>query len=222
MEPRKLSALIFDNGDILFDASLWRRWLALHLTELGYPIGYEQLVVIWEQKLVPVYEGKSDYWVAFQALLKELSVEPIVAAEIIDSAKQHGQLLQSNRKPMPYVSETLAELSRRDVPLAVLSDSESGEFGVRKILRQLGLELYFNAVVSSKDVGFAKPSPLAYEAAANALECSLQSCGFVGHDIDELTGAMNVGMYAIAYNYHPDAPADLRVERFDQLLEMFG
>ena len=144
-ERRPIRGLIFDNGDILFNASLWRRWLADHLNNMGVSIHYSDLVPIWEKHLVPVYEGRKEYWVAFADMMNEFGVDSESTLDVIEKAKAVGRDLQSRRTPMPGVPDTLSQLSQSGIKLAVLSDSESGESGVRKILKQLEIETFFDA-----------------------------------------------------------------------------
>ena len=49
-----------------------------------------------------------------------------------------------------------------------------------------------------------------------------EQCAFVAHDIDELEGAQQHDLFAIGYNYHPDAPADAFIEHFSELLKFQG
>lgn len=212
--------MIFDNGDILFDASLWRKWLAQQLQQQGVAITYEQLVQTWEAKLVDVYRGKADYWIRFREMLDDLGLGAADAQRLEDRSREQGQTFQSQRRPMPGVPETLVHLRQLGIKLAVLSDTESGETGVRKILTQLGIEPHFHAVVASRDLGVAKPSAAAYQAAIDRLGVEKPLCAFVGHDLDELQGAMDCGLLAIAYNYDANVPADHYIDRFDQLIEL--
>lgn len=217
---RTIQGLIFDNGDILFDASLWRRWLAEHLSQLHRPLRYEDLVPIWERHLVDVYCGRQTYWDAFRAMLTQFGIDESDHDPIVATATEKGRQLQALRKPNPHVPETLEQLSRRGIRLAVLSDSESGQAGVRKILQQLKIETHFDAVISSVDIGVVKPEPAAFTAAIEALALPKQTCAFVGHDVDELSGAMAIDLFAIGYNHTPGAPADVFIDSFAELLEL--
>ena len=89
-----------------------------------------------------------------------------------------------------------------------------------KILDQLGIEQYFTAVAASFDIGHAKPEPEAFDHAIKATGIQKSQCGFVAHDIDELEGAQKHNLFAIGYNYHPDAPADKYIEHFNELLDL--
>ena len=220
MNKKKLTALIFDVGDILFDATAWRRWLAAELTRRGKDVTYPQLVTAWEGLLVDVYKGQAEYWDAFAKLMQHFCVVQADVPEIVALAKQKGQAVQKERTPMPQVPETLQRLHDAGIVLVALSDTESGEVGVRKILAQLGIQQYFYAVAASFDIGHAKPEPEAFDYAIKATGFTKQQCGFIAHDIDELEGAQKHNLFAIGYNYHPDAPADVFIEHFSELLNL--
>lgn len=215
-----LRGLIFDNGDVLFDASQWRRWLVQYLAEYGIHLTYEALVSAWEERLIDVYRGREDYWSAFRQMLSSLGMSPPDVESCEAAAHSRGQQFAAGRKPMSGVSATLSNLTGAGIRLAVLSDSESGRSGVTAILQQLGIAHHFDAVLSSCDLGFTKPNPAAYHAAVTALGLGAGACGFVGHDREELEGAQLAGLIAIAFNYERGAPADIYVERFEQLVNV--
>lgn len=219
MNNRKFQGMIFDNGDILFDASVWRRWLHGKLISLGVELTFDELVTYWEAELIDVYRGRAEYWDRFGRLLKKFKVGEDAQAELQAAARQKAIEVQQHRVTMPGVKETLAALRELDVRLAVLSDTEGGESAVRAILRQLEIEELFDAVVASSDIGHAKPAPAAYEYAVRALDLSHNDCAFIAHDVDELTGAQQVGLFAIAYNDTPLAPRDATIQHFSELLE---
>ena len=215
-----IKALIFDVGDILFDASLWRRWLAEELASRGKNVTYPKLVASWEALLVDVYKGQADYWETFAKLMQHFDVAAGDVDEMKALAREKGQAVQLERTPMPEVPQTLRQLHELGIVLVALSDTESGEPGVRKILDQLGIEKYFTAVASSFDIGHAKPEPEAFDHAIHATGKTKAQCGFVAHDIDELEGAQKHDLYAIGYNYHRDAPANVFIDNFSELLKL--
>lgn len=218
----RIGGIIFDVGDILYDASIWRRWLTDELQAAGVQISYPELVVHWETLLVDVYCGRARYWDRFDELLRTCGLPDGAIATLTEAARKKATAVQQDRRPMPEVPETLESLWQMGTRLAALSDTESGEARVRGILRQLGIEEYFAAVVTSADLGVTKPDPDAYRAAVDALGIPSDRCAFVGHDVDELEGAQHAGLLAIAYNYHPEVPADVYLDAFSELLELAG
>lgn len=215
-QPR-FRAVIFDMGDILYDASEWRRWLTEELRRRGIDISYPELVEAWEALLVDVYRGKADYWSRFDRLLREVGVAPDRIDDLTRMAREKGEAVQVGREPMEGVPSTLATLRDAGVRLAVLSDNESGSAKIRELLDDLEIEGYFDAVLSSRDLGHVKPDPRAFEAAVDAVGVDVESCAFVAHDVDELEGAREAGLFAVAYNYTPGAPADLYLDHFSEL-----
>ena len=212
-----LKGIIFDMGDILYDASIWRRWLVTELKSYKVEIDYDSLVSRWEILLEDVYRGRASYWRRFEKLLEDLSIAGEKINRIKKAAQNKAKEVQKNRRVMKGVLDTLERLSKRKIKMAVLSDNESGSLGVYKILSELKIDTYFDAVLTSADIGYVKPDPQAYRLAASAIELPLTQCAFVGHDIDELKGALKLGLFTIAYNYHKDAPASIYIKDFTEL-----
>jgi len=211
------SAFIFDVGDILYDATGWRRAVTAWLQERNVDVDYPQLCERWERRLVPVYIGKQEYWQAFHGLLEEFGLSP----RQCDDGIKHGRELArraESRQLFPHVLDTLAALADANVPLGVLSDTESTEAEVRSRLDRLGVGRFFSAIITSRDVGFVKPEREAYECALTALGARAQHSAFVGHDLDELEGAVAAGLSAIAFNSSVRGADYIAIETFDELI----
>ena len=66
----KFDGLIFDMGDVLYDATVWRRWLIQLLHRMGLNTRYRSFFKVWEREyLDDVHRGLRDYGEAFQAFL---------------------------------------------------------------------------------------------------------------------------------------------------------
>jgi HAD superfamily hydrolase (TIGR01509 family) len=190
------AAVIFDMGDVFID----------------YPL----FVKLWEAKLVDVYVGRRPYWVAFNELLTDFGLDGAQIDELTLFARQRAAQAE-HRTLFEGVAETLARLKQLGTRLAVLSDTESREPRVRARMADLGIESYFDAVVTSIDIGHVKPEAAAFAAALERLGTTAGETLFVGHDEDELAGAMACGLVAVAYNHDGDVPADHRLAQFSEL-----
>ncbi len=213
------AAVIFDMGDVFFDATIWRRSLTQHLQQLGVDIDYPELCRRWEEKLVEVYVGRREYWATFRQFVAELRPEEHAVEETLAFARRKAAGIEK-RTLFEGVAETLAGLKKRGLKLAVLSDTESREPGVRRRLTELDVAHHFDAVVTSRDIGHVKPQPQAFEATLLRLGTTAAETLFVGHDEDELQGAMRVGLTAVAYNHEPGVPCDHAITHFCELLEL--
>lgn len=70
------------------------------------------------------------------------------------------------------VWETLQELRKKGYKLAVGSSSKNAKF----ILKQLGLEGFFDAIADGTDISFSKPNPEVFLLAAERLCCPPELC----------------------------------------------
>lgn len=210
--------LVFDMGDVLYDASAWRRWLARLLGRLGVNIDRNMLFRIWDQQyLDAVHRGMRLYHEAFAAFLHQLGLTSGQVDEVLAASWARKREFESQVLPMAGVLPALAELAAMGMRLGALSDSEHPAAQLRRLLARLGLETYFSSVVSSRDLGETKPAPACYQASLAALGLSPPEAAFVGHDSIELAGAARLGMATIAFNFEPDAVADVYLFRIDAL-----
>lgn len=95
----------------------------------------------------------------------------------------------------PEVTATLAGLHARGVPLAVVSNWDER---LPRVLEELDLARWFDAVVYSWEVGVEKPHPAIFERALAALGVEPHEALHVGDGMrDDVEGALGVGMEAL-------------------------
>ncbi len=209
-------AVIFDMGDIFYDATLWRKGLVVFLQGRGIDIDFPTLRDQWEAKLVAVYLGQRPYWEAFEEFLGDVGLDEAGVADGIAFARAKAK--EVRQTPLyPQVATTLKTLHEAGVKLAVLSDTEGTEAKVRARLAEFGIEEYFDAVLTSIDIGYVKPMDEAFQCALDVLGLTKDQACFVAHDDDELSGAQAFGMTAVAFNYEPGVPADHYLSEFAAL-----
>jgi putative hydrolase of the HAD superfamily len=216
----RFDGIVFDMGDIFYDATPWRRWLTSELNSRGVPCSYEALVTRWEKLLVDVYCGRASYWERFAELLESLEVSSSGALEVTSEARVRAEAVQQNRRLFDGIATTLARLDDMGLRLGVLTDTESTEARIRATLDSFDIGRHFDAVVSSRDIGHAKPERAAFEAAVHAMGVAVAGCAFVGHDPEELDGAKSVGLHTIAYNHADGVTADVHLKDFSDLISV--
>src|SRR5688572_30716269 len=220
---RMVDGLVFDMGDVLFDATAWRRRLLQLLRHMGLQAGYRSLFNLWDSDyLDAVHRGDREYAEAFVAFLRDAGLSPAQIDEAVTASHQFKRQIEAEVRPFPGVHETLERLRGRGLRLAVLSDSESPAAAIAERLHALGIGESFAAVVSSVDLRQTKPNPLGYHTATERLGLRPDRDAFVGHDAAELRGARRCGMRTIAFNYDREASADCRIGRFCDLECLFG
>ena len=116
---------------------------------------------------------------------------------------------------------TLARLHQSGLALTALTDSEYSSAVLTERLERIGLGGLFESVISSIDLGHTRPEAECYHAAIASMRVGVaRQTAFVGHDSEELSGAADVGMSTIAFNFDADARADVFIARFEQLSEV--
>jgi HAD superfamily hydrolase (TIGR01509 family) len=94
-------------------------------------------------------------------------------------------------RPLPGVREALKRLRARGLVLAVLSNWDAG---LHEHLAVLGLTPYFAVVLTSAEVGVAKPDPALFGFALERLRVPRERAVHVGDDGDDEAGAAAAGM----------------------------
>jgi FMN phosphatase YigB (HAD superfamily) len=89
-------------------------------------------------------------------------------------------------------------------------------------MQRFGIEKLFPTLISSMDLQQCMPASDIYLSAVKAMNLPPADVAFVGHDRVELAGASAVGMATIAFNFDPDAQADVHLTRFEELISVLS
>ena len=124
-----------------------------------------------------------------------------------------------------YANDTLKRLSGY-YKIGLVSDTEtSPEASVRKALRNLGIESYFSAIVTSTCIGRSKPHPDIFLEALNRLGVVPKEAVMVGNDPSrDILGAKKLGLITILYrssNYYNNGDEKISDYYVDSLEEIF-
>ncbi len=210
--------LMFDMGDVLFDDTLWRRWLFQLLNRMGLHTHYQAFFRVWDcEYLDEVHRGRRDYWDAMREFLASSGLTSPQADEVIAAGQARRRQIYQDIRPLPGVVAATAKLNAMGVPMAVLSNAPWPGERQSQLLDRLGLAGRFQPVLSSFDLGLTKPSPEAYCAAVEEMGFATEQIAFVGHHAAELEGARASGMPTIAVNHDDNAVADIYLEHIQQL-----
>ena len=108
-----------------------------------------------------------------------------------------------NEALLAYIKEL-----RANYKVALLTNIGKG--GLEKRFDMKELDIYFDVVVASGEVGFAKPEPQVYEITAEKLQVRLDECIFIDDREIYCDGARAVGMQAIKYSSFPQMKTRLK------------
>ena len=106
---------------------------------------------------------------------------------------------------MPAAEQVLTQLKDEGYQLAIVSNG--GHDTRLNTIRGLGIEPYFDEIISSGLVGFNKPQPEIFQITAERLGVQPTQCLYIGdHPINDVQGATEAGMHALwMQGFHADA-----------------
>jgi len=116
-------------------------------------------------------------------------------------------------RPVKGALETVQALKARGLKIALVSNYDGR---LHRVVDELGLTRFFDAVIVSSEVGWAKPAPRIYEAALGALGVEPREALMVGdRPQEDVAGAAAAGLLALLYDPRgrvpgPGAIRDLR------------
>jgi phosphoglycolate phosphatase len=126
----------------------------------------------------------------------------------------------------PGVADSLAELSRKKVPMAVLTNKPV-KISVR-ILETLGLATYFRVIYGGNSFESKKPDPRGANTIVREFGASPRETMLIGDSEVDVQTARNARLIAVAVNYgfgvhdRTQHPADLYLEKLADLVPLVG
>ncbi|ODS42642.1 MAG: hypothetical protein MSIBF_04895 [Candidatus Altiarchaeales archaeon IMC4] len=127
--------------------------------------------------------------------------------------------------PYPHTAETLAQLKKMGIKLAVVTDGVRLKAWMR--LCEAGLDGYFDAVVTHEDTGKKKPSKEPFLEACRQLKIEPAQCLMVGDWPErDIEGAKALGMKTCIVKYARaaggPAGADYEIQNPKEILNIIG
>lgn len=97
---------------------------------------------------------------------------------------------------VPGVKPLLEQLASHKVKVGLVTSSVAER--VRNILQSLGVEQFFLAMVTAKDITLGKPHPEAYLRMSEKLDVSPDKCLVFEDSVSGITSALRAGMHVVA------------------------
>jgi putative hydrolase of the HAD superfamily len=182
------AAILFDiDGTLLDDGRATflalRSFHAVHGEELG--LSLDGLAARWrgltQLHFARYLAGEISMQEQRRARIQELfaSSRPgLNAAEADDLFATYLSSYRASWTAYPDAQPTVSALSLSGVGLAVLSNGDRGQ-QIEK-LQKCGLDTYFSEIMTSSEIGWAKPAPEAFLGACRRLGISPRRCVYVG------------------------------------------
>ena len=211
-------ALIFDLDGTLIDS---KRDLIHSVNAMLLEMGREKL----HEETISGYIGHGAPLLVSRALGGNAKEEELRRALQFFLAYYEEHKLDTT-SAYPGVVEAMAELSRKQVPMAVLTNKPV-RISVR-ILEALGLANRFRVIYGGNSFETKKPDPLGANKILGEFGATPDEAMVVGDSEVDVQTARNAGTIAVAVNYgfgvhdRTQHPADIYLERISDLVPLVG
>lgn len=220
----ELRAVLFDSGGVLIQpvGGRWNPRVDFEETVLRHdptvtPERFAAAIAAGED-FFAASASTPDYDDYHRVLLRHLGLEPTPVL-LADLSREIP--VTSVVELCPGVAETLDELRRRGVRMAVVSDAWAG---LPDMHAALGIGDHFEAYAISALLGCRKPDPRMYRHASDALGLRPQECLFVDDDPELVAAAVELGYTGRVMSPGEAAPppgAPPSVTRLTEILDLF-
>lgn len=144
---------------------------------------------------------------------------PELAAEFLDAIYVSGA--EGGKLAYPGARDTLETLRQRGFRLGIVTNRAFGGERFRADLREAGLDIGWDAIAVSVEVGYLKPHPRLFQAALRQLELHPAQAVMVGNSLaEDIAGAQRLGMAAAWKRSAPDATNVTPDFTFDDVTEL--
>ena len=154
-----------------------------------------------------------------QTVLGDQIAQTEIGAIAQEKEETYRNLVKENIKPLPGALELLRSLKANGFRIALGSSAPMEN--IQLVLQGLGIDSYFQATVSGREVTEGKPSPQGFLLAAKKLGVDPAGCIVVEDAIAGVTACKRAGMCCLAVtNTHPReklAQADLVVDSLEEV-----
>ncbi|MFC2044639.1 HAD family hydrolase [Chloroflexota bacterium] len=140
------------------------------------------------------------------AIIRTILGESVSQKEInsvaTEKEKSFRRRIRRNVKSLPGVIELMKALSEGGFIIALASSTPREN--VDLIIKNIGIDKYFQSIVADEDVTEGKPSPQVFLLAAKRLGVEPRDCVVIEDSVAGVTGAKRAGMSCLAVtNTHP-------------------
>lgn len=126
---------------------------------------------------------------------------------IVEESVGNKHLWEVLPQKVPHVDDVLRGLKEKFKLGIVTNTVASRERHVRTCLRRIGIEHYFDVIVTSVDIGCEKPDERIFQEALGALNVGLEEAVMVGDRISkDILGANKLGMKTILFKWNNRYP----------------
>ena len=107
-----VEAVFFDLGGVLYDDTVWRRWLLQLLTRMGMHSEYAAFFRTWDREYGDdAAWGRIPFWPALKTFLMSAGLSASQTEEVEAAGRAQFRQWEQQLRPYPYVRSALHQLA---------------------------------------------------------------------------------------------------------------
>lgn len=191
-------ALLFDLRDVLFDDTLWSRWLYQLVARMGHAIGYDAFWEIWEQAFQrDVVFGGRELHETLAALLARLGLSRGQIDEVWAASLARQRQSAEATRALPGVKLALAQLHACGWTIGVFGNMCGSHADVQRCLERLELASSVDHAFSASELALKQPNVSPYVQAARGLRTAPAQTVFISASRYALELARSAGLQTV-------------------------
>ncbi len=152
----------------------------------------------------------------FRRLLADAGADAAGQARAWDLAMKYRDAYRSNWRAVDGAIALLSTLKSSSVAVAIVTNNLTAE--QQQKMKSCALEAHVDALITSEDIGVAKPAVGIYQAALDALGLQPGETVMVGDAWDtDIAGALAAGIRPVWFNWRGLPPREVRVPELASL-----
>lgn len=212
---KDIKAIAFDlDGTLVDSAGGLSDALDKALVEQGYPAAGKERVSIWVGNGADIMVERALKWAGAQ-------ITPELQQATRDSFdKYYAVSVTTGSKLFPKVKETLAELAKHPVPLAIVTNKPT--VFIAPLLKKLAIDSYFSLVLGGDDVKQKKPHPAPLYLTMGTFGLRKEELLFVGDSRNDILAAQAAGCPCVGMTYGYNYGESIALSEPDCVLTHFS
>ena len=210
--PLIARCVVIDGPGVLFDNTIWNRWLFRLLQHVGLQSEFEVFFRLWDEEYqADVANGHIEYWQALRRFLRESGMKTACVDEVIVAGQSRRDQMECPACPTNGVAGILRQLKLMGYGLAAVGDGFDISTPLSTRLVRWRLAQFFDHIESADQLAASWPTRL------NARGDSPESSVFLSRNARRLREARDAGWQTIALGVW-DLQANLVIHEIDELI----
>ena len=214
------SYLLISPSGVLYDDTLWWRWLLQMVSRFGLHTDAGAFTALWQHEYYDdVCCGQREFFTALREFLTTCGMRPGQIDELCAAGRLHWKRLELDLRSFPQTAQALASLTASGWRMGLLVNGPLPRDVTKTQLERMDILRYFEHVIYSGEISAGLAHDDAWPIVLQHVGVTPEAVAYVAHDRWLLSPAKHSGLTTIAYQC-PAAKADFQIGQLSDLASL--